>query len=226
MICRMALLVVMVVLMAGCSALPPPGDIETLHARQISGEAAQMHYLLIRRMLNEGKPRAALAHLKALAQNEGETPRLRFLRAEIRRRLRDHETAETDYWALIEEGHYRAQAHQGLALLRAEHDPPAAILHLREAVRLAPADAMLRNDLGYALLRVGETQAAVEALRTALELAPQLRRARLNLALALTVSGRVDQARAVIRRVDSSAMTWQRVVAKAERLKEQTGQNR
>lgn len=218
----MPLLLAAALAIGGCSALPGgAGGLDALEARQVSEDAAKMHYLLIRKMLRQGKPRAALAHLDALAQTEAEAPRLRYLRAEIHRQLGDHEVAEREYWGLIEEGRYAAQAHQGLGLVRSAHDPEAAVLHLQEAVRLSPADAELRNDLGYALLRAGRSRAAVDQLQTAVELAPDMTKAQLNLALALWLTGQGQQARTVFQRSGRADVDWSGLLAEAEQLRRQ-----
>lgn len=89
------------------------------------------------------------------------------------------------------------------------------------AALASPADPLLRNALGYALLRDGRTGEAVEAFRAAADLAPQEPVIRNNLLLALTVAGRRDEAEALLRRVDPATQTRLRrqIAAEQGRMK-------
>jgi tetratricopeptide (TPR) repeat protein len=58
------------------------------------------------------------------------------------------------------------------------------------AVKAAPTDADLLNDLGYSHYSRGESEKAVAALRKAVELKPDHKRAWMNLGLALALGGR------------------------------------
>ncbi len=68
----------------------------------------------------------------------------------------------------------------------------------RAAVQTNPADPMLLNALGYAELRSGHVDAAVERLRAAADLAPGDKVLRNNLLLALAVAGRDTETAAII----------------------------
>jgi Flp pilus assembly protein TadD len=89
----------------------------------------------------------------------------------------------------------------------------------------SPADPLIGNALGYAQLRTGQAEQAVETLKRALDLAPDIAQGhdvvRNNLALALTASGRIDEATALVARVRDSSERLRlgnRLAAEAARL--------
>lgn len=75
----------------------------------------------------------------------------------------------------------------GAAQLRAGH--PEALDNLRRALEGDPTDPVYHFNVGYALWRRGETAAAAERFRAALERAPEDRQARRLLDLCLAQSG-------------------------------------
>jgi tetratricopeptide (TPR) repeat protein len=82
----------------------------------------------------------------------------------------------------------------------AEGKSLAAFAHLQMAVQQFPYDPSLHSDLGLALLEVARTspaaaEEALDAINTALRLAPSLREAQYNRARALEMLGRWDEAR-------------------------------
>jgi Flp pilus assembly protein TadD, contains TPR repeats len=89
------------------------------------------------------------------------------------------------------------------------------------AAQASPADPLLRNALGYALLREGRTAQAVESFRAAVDLAPQEPVIRNNLLLALTLAGRRDEAEALLRRLDPATQSRLRrqIAAEQGRMK-------
>lgn len=76
-----------------------------------------------------------------------------------------------------------------------------AVQTYREALALATNAPNFHNNLGAALLRVGETNEAVARFETALQLAPDLTSAHMNLAVVLTARRRHGDAIAHLRRV-------------------------
>jgi hypothetical protein len=91
------------------------------------------------------------------------------------------------------------------AALRAPAATPPDLEHAlavqRDLAAQRPDDAQVRNDLGNLLLLVGEDEAAEEAYRRALEVAPEMVSARYNLALLLLQTERPRQAQAELDRV-------------------------
>jgi tetratricopeptide (TPR) repeat protein len=148
-----------------------------------------LHLDLVKRLVDRGACRAALAHLDARAPGAAEPDEAHLLRAECRRKLGDSEAAREGYEALLGTP-LAAQAHRGLGLLAAASQRlPEAVEHLETARRLAPTDARIRNDLGYALLRLGREDEAREELATAVELAGVDSLAARNLVLLLLTVG-------------------------------------
>lgn len=140
---------------------------------------------VVEERLRTGSHYAALAQIQALPADQADVA---ILRADILRRLQRPEAAAW-YSALL--GSCKgAQAEQGLGLLAAQGgDYSVAISRLQAAARLAPADASIRNDLGYLYLHVGQDSAAEFELRTASELAANDRTPQINLLLLALLKG-------------------------------------
>lgn len=141
-------------------------------ATGIEAEAAQqMHIEAVRGLLEQDQNYAALAHVQQAQVGRASSPVLRFYEAEALRRLKRTQSAEAIYRELLNTP-LAAQGHQGLGLLQATSDPVAAAGHFRKAVRLAPTDPGIRNDLGYALMLAQRYPEALAEFSTAAELAP------------------------------------------------------
>jgi len=69
-----------------------------------------------------------------------------------------------------------------------------AVTVFRQAVRVAPENALAQNNLGAALIRRGETAAALAHLRKALSLRPRYPEAAFNTGVALAELGRREEA--------------------------------
>lgn len=193
-------------LVAGC-AMPRRVDEPVAAPRHASAGSAevdrQLYGDLIRTMLDEGQYYAALAHVQQRQRSGGgDRTELRFLEAEARRALGQVQAADALYRGLLKT-RFASRSYHGLGLLHASRDLIAAIGYLQEAARLAPTDAEVRNDLGYALLQARRDDAAMLELATAVELAPESAKARNNLMLLLIVRG--DEA-AVSRMAREAAM--------------------
>lgn len=170
----------------GChtAGAPPPA------ARR---DAPGLHLELIEKLLDSGRPRAALAHLEALEADAAARPDAQLLRAETLRRLGRPEEARALYATLLDT-ESAALAQRGLGLLAArDGDLAGAVARLRRARELRPTSDRIRNDLGYALILSGELDGAREELVTALELGAGSRAVR-NLLLLLLLEGRTGEA--------------------------------
>ena len=140
---------------------------------------------VVEERLRAGSHYAALAQIQALPADQADVA---ILRADILRRLQRPE-ALSWYRALV--GSCKAaQAEQGLGLLAAQAgDYLNAITRLQAAAKAAPADARIRNDLGYLYLHVGQDSGAEFELRTASELAGNDRTPQVNLLLLALLRG-------------------------------------
>ena len=65
---------------------------------------------------------------------------------------------------------------------------------LEDAVRVAPDDARLHNDLSAALYLSGDMERAIEEARAALRVSPTMAQAHFNLSVTLMRQGRYDEA--------------------------------
>lgn len=165
----------------------------------------KIHTDLIRQMIAQEQFYAALAHIEAQARASGSTAELRVLEAETRRKLKQPEQAQAIYRELLRSS-YVAEAYHGLGLISAATDLKTAVWQLQEAVKRQPANAEMRNDLGYALMVAGRHQEALPELATAVELeaGSGSGKARNNLILLMLVTG--DEA-AVKRLVQQAGMS-------------------
>jgi len=156
-----------------------------INCRAVLSKDEELSRAVVEERLRTGSLYAALAQIQALPSDQADVA---ILRADILRRLQRPEAAAW-YGALL--GSCKAaQAEQGLGLLAAQAgDYSAAIARLQAAARLAPADARIRNDLGYLYLHVGQDSAAEFELRTAGELAANDRTPQINLLLLALLRG-------------------------------------
>jgi Flp pilus assembly protein TadD len=133
---------------------------------------------LIQKLLDDGKPYAALANL----DGSPEYPRVRYLRAEGLRKTGQTAAATAEYTALLG-GCYDGLGQHGLGLIEAEHGKLAeALPHLKAARVSRPTDPLIRNDYGYALMLNHDYAAARIEFKTALELDSGNKLASANLA--------------------------------------------
>lgn len=173
---------------------------------------------LIRGMMEQGNYYAALAHIQEQQRQQGNTPQLRYLEAEARRQLGQHEAAESLYRGLLRTP-MAGQAYHGLGLLYAPGDLGRAIEFLQEGVKKRPTDAQLRNDLGYALTRAGRYGPALAELATAVELDPGSVKARNNLVVLLMLSGDEAGVKRIVRETGMTADALARLRKQADSLK-------
>lgn len=148
---------------------------------------------LIRQMLGEGRPHAAIAHLDAARISN---PQADLLRADGLRQTGREIQAEAIYKRL-QGSCVNGYAYQGLGLIASKAgDTQEAIRHLRTASEALPTEYTIRNDYGYALMMAGESQLAVHEFLTAIELADGYRQPAHNLILLLYRNGDIGKAQA------------------------------
>ena len=148
---------------------------------------------LIRQMLDEGKPHAAIAHLDAARIFN---PQADLLRADGLRQTGREMQAETIYKRL-QSSCVAGYAYQGLGLIASQAGKlQEAISHLKTASAALPTEHTIRNDYGYALMMTGDSQPAVHEFLTAIELAAGYRQPAHNLILLLYRNGETDRAQA------------------------------
>lgn len=168
----------------------------------------ELHLKLIRDLRESGRVHAALAHLDDYDSRYPRDLQAALLRADCLVDIGAYDQAEVIYRRLLRSRNAAAAAYAGLgraAGLRG--DWAAASDHFGEAVRRSPLAVVYLSDLGYALLKSGDPEAAVFRLRQATELAPGEPKARNNLVLALEAAGQTEAA----------ARLWAQVTEPADR---------
>jgi Flp pilus assembly protein TadD len=213
-------------LLAGCAhgpdgPEPPEGEVarDSRDCRAQLGEKAELHLQLVRKLADQGRSRAVLAHLRALEKfRKGPLPAQALrLRADAHRRLGQWESAARDYRALRAGCMPGIGAH-GLGLLEGNRgNLDAAIAHLRIAVDRRPVDPVIRNDLGYALLMKHKRNQARDHLQAALQLGGK-KRAAANLVLLELAAGNETDARHAARLGGLGPQDLQRIRKQAQPL--------
>ncbi|WP_299311436.1 tetratricopeptide repeat protein [uncultured Halomonas sp.] len=173
-----------------------------------------MELSMVRRMLDEERPRSALAYLEEL---DYAYPEAKLMQAEALREIGHLEGSSLIYQGLVD-GCLAADALRGLgrnAFEQQRHDD--ALGYMRLARRASPSDPRIRNDLGYLLMLRGHHGDAIEEFMTALELDDGLGNAASNLVLALLQDGQAHRAEAAARRYRVSPEAFSALQAAVER---------
>lgn len=214
-----ALLLACAALLGACASLPPPSAPASAQDPSQPSLDNQPTYLsLIRQMQGNGMWFASLAHIDALEQRWGVTTATRLLRAEALRHTGQHGPSAALYEQLLQTPE-RAAAYRGLGLLAgARNDYGRAAEMFQNARELLPADGLLLNDLGYALLMSGRFDLARLPLMQAAQLLPNQPKVRSNLALYLFTQGQVQNARQVMTEARLSDTTRDAIEQLAQEL--------
>ena len=207
---RAALFVVCALAVSACSS-PQPIN-RTMAGSQPLNQAnsqsdRQVHIDLIKRMLSQDQNYAALAHIEQVQRQYGSGDNeLRLLEADTRRRLGQTGSAQQLYNALVNTP-FAAQAYHGLGLIAAATDPAQSLDYLRRAVRMAPTDVQLRNDLGYALMLARRYPEALPELATAVELDASSDKSRNNLIILMMLMRDETAVQRIVRESQVDAAT-------------------
>ncbi|MDD2060224.1 hypothetical protein N5D52_05350 [Pseudomonas sp. GD03860] len=169
-------------------------------------------------MLAEGRPHASLAHLEALPADMAQ---VRLRKAKVWRLLGRSE-AEPLYRSLLGTC-LAAEGEHGLGqLASARGDNVQAERHLLRAVRLAPTDEKMRNDLGVVYLDLGNVEQARFEFLTAIELKDNNPLAAVNLVSLLLYQDKWQQAADLVSRLKLSPAQFSEAKYRAEQLKKPT----
>lgn len=168
-----------------------------------------LYLALIRQARLDGRPRAALAYLDDFDRRHPGEREAHVLRVNCLLDLGQVEAANAALAQVSASGDSgEVLAVRGHVLAAQARWPEAAQAYAR-AQQASPADPFIGNALGYAQLRIGRVEEAVETLKRALDLAPSNAeshaRVRNNLALALTAAGHSAEAAALLARVRDGA---------------------
>ena len=167
-------------------------DSDRVH--QLLGEAA---------MAAENKSEAEEEFQKALKANPGSIEVSTEL-AELKRSQSKFDEAIVYYRQAEQIGPLNYEIAYGLgACYTYKQEYPRAIEWLRKAAVLAPDSAAGRFALGNALFQHGQFEAAIPELNVSLQLEPRMKQAYFLLGRAYSKLGRVDEAKAALRKLDA-----------------------
>ncbi|WP_065260237.1 tetratricopeptide repeat protein [Pseudomonas bananamidigenes] len=170
---------------------------------------------LVDELANDGKLHASLANLQGLPDNLVE---VRLRKAKVYRLLGRSE-AEPLYRGLLGTC-LSADAEHGLGqLYAARGDNGQAQAHLQRAVRLAPTNENIHNDLGVVYLNQLRLEDARFEFLTAIELKQNNQLATLNLVTLLIYQNNWQQAAEIVSRAHLTPEQFTEAQERAERLK-------
>ncbi|MDF0733735.1 tetratricopeptide repeat protein [Pseudomonas entomophila] len=204
-------------LLMGCAGQQPQGLDRLFGGGACAKPDAdqQLALNLADEMVNDGRPHASLAHLQKLPDSL-EAVRLR--KAKVSRLLGRSE-AEPLYRSLLG-GCLAAEAEHGLGqLASARGDDVQALQNLQRAVRLAPTDEKIRNDLGVVLMNLGRHEQARFEFLTAIELKEDNPLPAVNLVTLSLVEDNWQQASDLVSRLRLKPEQFAEAQARAQRLR-------
>lgn len=165
-------------------------------------------------MANEGRLYASLANLEGLPDS---LVQVRLRKARVLRLMGRSEAAPL--YSLLRTC-LAADGEHGLGqLAAAKNDNAAATLHLERAVKMAPTDDKMRNDLGVVYLNQRRIPEARFEFMTAMELKQANTLAALNMVTLLIYQDNWKAASELVTRADLSPKQVAEAQARAEKLK-------
>ncbi|HEK1689537.1 tetratricopeptide repeat protein [Pseudomonas putida] len=204
-------------LLTGCAGQQPEGFGHLFGTSSCGKPDAdqQLALNLADEMLNDGRPHASLAHLEQLP-NTLDQVRLRKARVS---RLLGRSEAEPLYRSLLG-GCLAAEGEHGLGqLASARGDDVQALQNLQRAVRLAPTDERVRNDLGVVLMSMGRYEQARFEFLTAIELKDDNPLPAVNLVTLALLQDNWQQATDLVGRLRLKPAQFAQAQARASQIK-------
>ncbi|QXH46332.1 hypothetical protein KSS93_26320 [Pseudomonas xanthosomatis] len=204
-------------LLTGCAGQQPDGLARVFGGGSCAKPDAdqQMSLDLADQMINEGRPHAGLAHLEQLPDS---LDQVRLRKARVSRVLGRSE-AEPLYRSLLG-GCLAAEGEHGLGqLASARGDDVQALRNLQRAVRLAPTDEKVRNDLGVVQMNLGHHEQARFEFLTAIELKDDNPLPAINLVTLSLVQDNWSQAEDLVKRLRLGPAQFAEAQARARQLK-------
>lgn len=202
-------------LLGGCANLPGAGPSVGQSCDEHLSQAQELQLDLARDMLKDGRLHAALANLETMP------PQLldvRESKAVALRRIGSPQ-ARALYQGLLNTCK-AGEAHHGLGQIALRNGQLVeAERELREAARLQPTDALIRNDLGVVLLRKDDRAGARFEFLTAVELNEADKLPATNLLSLLFLEGENNQAAALIDKAQLSDDQVRQAHARADALR-------
>lgn len=182
------------------------------------GENEASYLNVVEQMQKQGLWFASLAHLDALEVRWKVSERSRLLRADALRQTGQKENSAVLYRQLLG-GASAARALHGLGLIAAvDGQFESAVSQMQAAQKMAPTDALVLNDLGFALLHTARGVEAGLPFKQAAQLQPQNTRIQSNLALYLVLFGSPSEVLAWMNQAGMGAEQRMRVLEQARVL--------
>jgi Flp pilus assembly protein TadD len=167
--------------------MPRVDDLDAQNTRRL-------FLILIDTLHKQGKTRAALAFLEAYNKQFSNDKDAMLLQAQCLTDTGAFQQAKPLFAALLTSPR-AAAAYAGLGDIAASgHDWANAAIQFEKATYLDPSNAAYVNDLGFALIRIGQYDRGLAKLQQATQLDPANRIARNNLILGMTLAGRPSEA--------------------------------
>ncbi|MDB5715680.1 MAG: Tetratricopeptide 4 [Sphingomonadales bacterium] len=191
-------------------ALPTVAVAARIDKTQTTAPTRALYLQLIRQARADGRPRAAIAYLDDFDRQFPRDREAGLLRVNSLLDLGQVDEAEAALSTISRPGSAGKNGGKEAGEVDAMHGHvlaargfwDAAIPPYTSAVAADPTSPILRNALGYALLRTHRNGPAIEALRGAADLAPGDTVIRNNLILAYAVAGQKQAAADMISRVE------------------------
>lgn len=184
-------------------------------SEQTLTQKPEIYLQLIADMQQRGLYYASLAHLDAFDARWPNRADAILLRAHALRESGQTEAAKTMYGKLLG-GMLAARAYHGLGLIAMRSgNPEEGSAALNRAAALAPTDATILGDQGYAFLMLGKNEEARLALFKASELDSGNRLIGANLALLMVLSGKIEQAHDLMQRYNLAPGVREEILARA-----------
>ncbi len=196
------------------SPAPESSDSAAANAQTLD-QKPDVYLQLIAGMQERGLYYASLAHLDAFEARWPRRADASLLRAHALR-----ETGQTDaakaLYRKLQDGALAARAYHGLGLIAVRGGNfEEGSTALNRAAALAPTDAAILGDQGYAFLMLGKLEEARLALFKAAELDEGNKRIGANLALLLALSGKPEQAQELMQRYNLAPRVREEILARA-----------
>ncbi|MFV3404465.1 tetratricopeptide repeat protein [Pseudomonas sp. NY15463] len=212
-----AIMVLTGLLLSGCA-----GQQSTVLGGMFGGDSCakpdanqQMSLDMADQLIAEGRPHAGLAHLEQLPDG---LDQVRLRKAKVLRLL-GRSQAEPLYRSLLG-GCLAAEGEHGLGqLASARGDEVQALSHLQRAVRLAPTNEKVRNDLGVVQMNLGHAEQARFEFLTAIELKDDNPLPAINLVALALVQDNWAQAEDLVKRLHLAPAQFAQAQARAQQLK-------
>ncbi len=177
---------------------------DAIKAVPVADDAASLR--IARALRTAGDPRSAVQIYRRMVAAKGSTPDIQLEFGQVLMAAGLFDEAISVFTAIPPTSGIGAEAQFGLARAQLQMNQPAQALALIDrAIAMAPANPHILIGRGVALDRLGRHPEAQASYRAALAITPRSIAARNDLALSLALSGRSDEAIAILSPIARSA---------------------